>query len=473
MVRGAYDPELDRRVAIKLLRSDGQGKGSTSTGEPEDLLEEARMAAKLSHPNVVAIYDVGRLDESVHYSHRRGAPRPRAAYIVMEHLGGPSLGQWIAGRQTGSEPTDFTPDPTPDSAAQRRSWSEILTVYIDAGRGLAAAHAQGLVHRDFKPQNLRFGDDGRVRVLDFGLARLANTLAHKKGISGTPLFMAPEIMTGRQADARSDLYAFCVSLWSSLYGSWPFPGKTLDEILPRKLDRISPPTDTAVPTWVGALLSRGLDPDPAARFADMGELLAALADDPRHKRRRLGVLVCLALTMVAAGVGLNRLVDRGDPCAPDPQQFAGVWDEDVRALIRQRFDRPELPYAAASLASVEAGLDRYTKEWSSARVGVCHESLEQGAQTVDEAGLTLECLDRQLRRLNAVSSGFQSADEPSILNAADILGELQPPRSCREEAKARMAARSRVATGSGGLELERRLIDAETLHRTGQYEQAL
>lgn len=179
LVRAAYDPELDRKVAIKLLRRGGTGTAGSTPPGPRALLEEARMAAKLAHPNVVAVHDVGTLPAG------DGASAD-GIYIVMEHLGGPALLDWVEDR------------------AHPRTWQEVLAVMLAAGEGLAAAHAVGMVHRDFKPPNLRFGDDGRIRVLDFGLASLVAHLQRDVDtVAGTPSYISPEMHVGRPADARA------------------------------------------------------------------------------------------------------------------------------------------------------------------------------------------------------------------------------------------------------------------------------
>jgi serine/threonine protein kinase len=207
VVYAAYDPELDRKVAIKLLRFDRLG---SEAGERDRLRlqREAQAIARLSHPNVVHVYDVGTFGDQV--------------FVAMEFVAGRTLRQWAE-----EEP---------------RPWREVVDRFALAGRGLAAAHAAGLIHRDFKPDNVLLGDDGRVRVVDFGLARPAGqqpapegertpsggTLAHPLTewgvVVGTPAYMAPEQLRGEASDERSDQLSFCVSLYETLYGERPFPG---------------------------------------------------------------------------------------------------------------------------------------------------------------------------------------------------------------------------------------------------------
>ncbi|MCH9680521.1 MAG: serine/threonine protein kinase [Deltaproteobacteria bacterium] len=259
IVYAARDVELGREVAIKLLRPE------LSHRDDERLTSEARALARLSHPNVVSVFDVGTYEEQ--------------RFIAMEFVPGQNLRRWL------------------DAP---RSLREVLQVFVAAGRGLHAAHEQGLVHRDFKPDNVLVGDDGRPRVLDFGLARppdvagaapvmppeipagvdpLATMLTQAGQVLGTPAYMAPEQHLGEPADARSDQFAFAVALYHAVYGVRPFTGDD-----PRALalsivrGRLRPATPRfPVPAWLDDLLVRALSVDPAGRFPTMGELLERMA----------------------------------------------------------------------------------------------------------------------------------------------------------------------------------------------------
>src|SRR5450755_1589269 len=198
-VYAAYDPELDRRVAIKILRADARPDHI----EAARLAREAQAVAKLSHPNVVAIYDVGS-----------SAGR---MFLAMELVEGETLAAWLA--------------------HHTRRTSEILSMFLMAGRGLCAAHRAGIVHRDFKPQNVMVARDGSARVMDFGLAAAGGPghtqqirLTKAGAILGTPLYMSPEQMVGQTVDPRADQFSFCVSLWEALHGARPFEGSTVLEL---------------------------------------------------------------------------------------------------------------------------------------------------------------------------------------------------------------------------------------------------
>jgi serine/threonine protein kinase len=220
VVYAAHDPKLDRKVALKLMPSDRE----------ESLAREARAMARLAHPNVVAVYDVGRFEDRV--------------FIAMEFVRGATLRAWLG--------------------AEKRSEAAILRAFLEAGRGLAAAHAAGLAHRDFKPENVLVGEDGRVRVGDFGLARAVDAVTTP---AGTPAYMAPEQRGGHAADTRSDQYSFCVALHEALTGALP------------------PAPGAPVPARIRKILARGLA-RPEERYASMDELLADLS---RRPRRALGV----------------------------------------------------------------------------------------------------------------------------------------------------------------------------------------
>ena len=260
-VYAAHDPILDRQVALKVVERDlVELHGHDDAGLR--LQREAQVMAKLAHPNVVPVFEVGATHKIV--------------FVAMELVDGVPLGRWL--------------QQTP------RTWREVVAVYLQAGRGLAAAHDVGIVHRDFKPENVLVGRDHRVRVLDFGLAmpcpvsatpRLSGIFAGIDGadagasdrvVFGTPAYMAPEQHTGEPCDVRADQFSFCVALYEGLYRERPFAGRTVfalaDEVL---AGNVRPaPAGARVPGWLRAILLRGLSVDPAARYGSMRELLAAI-----------------------------------------------------------------------------------------------------------------------------------------------------------------------------------------------------
>ncbi len=266
LVYAALDPELKRRVALKVLRRDSYAEESIDVAQGR-LLREARAMASLSHPNVVMVHDVGTFGNEV--------------FLAMELVEGRTLRAWCA------EAT--------------RDWREILAVVCAAGRGLAAAHATGLIHRDFKPENVLVGVDGRVRVTDFGMARQREAQepsvmrplppADDLGISrltrtgslvGTPAYMAPEQLIGDAADARSDQYAFCITLHEALFGERPMDANTVEELRSRRCTEELPdhPMTKVVPRAVHLAIRRGLAQEADARHGSMNELLEVLERTP-------------------------------------------------------------------------------------------------------------------------------------------------------------------------------------------------
>lgn len=301
VVFGAYDPQLDRKVALKLLAP----RRARRPPSRDRLQREAQALAKLGHPNVVAVYDVGIHEEQV--------------YVAMEFIEGETLGEWIE-----SAPSLTTTSRTRLLSAGAapggiRPWREVLRVFVQAGRGLAAAHQAGLIHRDFKPENVMLSADGRARVMDFGLARIdrdsesdsaersleVGPLTQSGAVMGTPAYMSPEQFAGGEVDARSDQFSFCVALYEALYGERPFDGETVGALV----DALTagsvrePIRDASVPAWVRAVVLRGLAHEPSERFESMQSLLDALAADPVARRRRLALRVGLGVVIVATSWG--------------------------------------------------------------------------------------------------------------------------------------------------------------------------
>ncbi|MDC0673291.1 protein kinase domain-containing protein [Nannocystis radixulma] len=290
VVFAAYDEELDRKVAIKLLHA---GRGHDASHGRAMLLREAQALARLAHPQVIAVHEVGVVEEAV--------------FVAMEYVAGVDLQRWLAER--------------------RRPWRDIVGVLRQAGAGLVAAHREGLIHRDFKPSNVLVGEDGRVRVADFGLAArrgashetagderrapglMTATLAGEGALIGTPVYMAPELLRGGSATASSDQYAFCVALYEALYGVRPFDGDTLARLTEDVERRTLPgkPPREDVPEWLHAAVCRGLAKQPEARFASLAELVDLLARDPeaeRRQRRRQALQIAGAIGGTAILVAL-------------------------------------------------------------------------------------------------------------------------------------------------------------------------
>jgi serine/threonine protein kinase len=325
-VYAAYDPHLDRMIALKVLRS--QAGDDTPAQGQRRLMREAQAIARLSHANVITVHDVGTHDGRV--------------FLAMEYVEGQTLSGWL----------------TP-----ARTEAEIVGIFREAARGLAAAHAAGVVHRDFKPQNVMVAGDGTVRVTDFGLARRLDAveagppgLVTRGGLAptsdmsltktgelvGTPRYMAPEQLAGRPIDARSDQFSFCVALYEAIYGEHPFlapgprpaPGERnrgeLDElVVALRAGVVRPrPANRRVSGWLRRVVMRGLSAAPGDRWPSMDHLIAALAGDRARQRRRPLLLASAALAALAVSIGFaSRGRDGGARAKPFQEPRVSVVRE--------------------------------------------------------------------------------------------------------------------------------------------------
>ena len=272
VVYSARDPDLDRDVAIKVLRSEF---ARSNPDAAQRIAREAQAMARISHPNVVNVYDVGTIGDQV--------------FVAMERINGKNLRAWL-----GEAP---------------RTVAEILEVFIGAGRGLIAAHDAGIVHRDFKPDNVLVGDDGRARVTDFGLAydhrveeaelSTSSSEGATRPIVGTPSYMAPEQHAGGNADPRTDQFSFAVSLYEALYGKRPFAGSTRDELVNAVINgRVDAAPSSRVPSSLRSILLRAMATKPGDRFATLADLLRALGRDRGRRPRRVAYAALIALALV-------------------------------------------------------------------------------------------------------------------------------------------------------------------------------
>jgi hypothetical protein len=294
VVYEAYDPKLDRTVAVKVLRFGPDG-GTLGRALSARMQREARAMARLKHPNVVAVYDVGEVGE-----------RP---FITMELVSGTTLSVW--------------------RAEKPRSLREILSAYTSAGRGLAAAHAAGIVHRDFKPDNVLVGQGGEVRVTDFGLAQRAfesdplvqsgfsnsMRLTQSGKLVGTPAYMSPEQMRGQPATFQSDMFSFCAALYEAIYDVLPFEGANLLDLRDNVVNgRLRKDVRSSRASWrIRRALARGLRPNPGERFASMQDLLSELESAVRVEGGRRAVAVIVALAVLGLTLVAARAAFRGPP----------------------------------------------------------------------------------------------------------------------------------------------------------------
>jgi Tfp pilus assembly protein PilF/predicted Ser/Thr protein kinase len=341
----AYDPELDRRIAIKILRS-AVVQRETALGLPRDRLQrEAQALAKLHHPNVVSVHDVGEFHDEL--------------FIAMGFADGLPLHRW--------------------AQTHKPDWNRVRDVFLDAGRGLAAAHAAGLVHRDFKPANVVVSPDDHVVVLDFGLARAATValdqpaeLAMPDGDSsllrrevtgqevllGTPAYMAPELFRQVAASQASDQFAFCVAMYRVLFGAFPFQRDSVAEyVLAVEKGELEVPTGP-VPRWLVRVLTRGMQGKPDQRYPDIQALLGDLEGDrTRRKRRLLGLALAVPLLGVAVGAGawLFRPEPTAEELAVSDKMAIAAREAAARGdFVYPPEGDPKAPTALSSVLELEA-----------------------------------------------------------------------------------------------------------------------
>ncbi|MEM7158421.1 MAG: serine/threonine-protein kinase [Myxococcota bacterium] len=488
MVYKAYDPELDRKVALKLLQTrsdDSLGRGRTR------LLREAQAMARLTHPNVVTVHDVsvyGELDLGLESNELADALEipTHGVFIVMELVEGGDLRRWLNRRH--------------------RPWRSVLDVMLAAGRGLAAAHEVGIVHRDFKPGNLLIGDDSRVLVSDFGLARAVTSssasasasasvasasesmsaslswddadshLTREGTVLGTPPYMSPEQHRGDGSDPRSDQFGFGVTLYEALFGVRPFAGSTKE--MRRAKDRRkwrSIPAGTDVPTRVIHVLERTLQPDPEDRYPGMLELLEAL-DRARRPRVSLPVIGSVGAVAVAVGVAFSmRSGPEEDPCGAGAERLAEVWNPDRREQVQAAFAASTALYARSAARRVEVEIDEWTGGWNQAYREACEATHVRREQSIKALDLRVSCLNRHLRELDAMVDLMVERDEKVIENAvvsAQSLGEVETCTDvaalvARMEPPGSTEARARVDAGYG------RLAESRAHILAGRYEQAV
>lgn len=457
VVYRAYDEALDRKVALKILRKRPGADGAARIR----LQREAQALAQLSHPNVVQVYDVGEWNGQV--------------FVALEFIHGQTLTTWLS--------------------SQPRRWQEILEVFVQAGRGLAAAHAVGLVHRDVKPDNLLMGDDGRVRVADFGLAlsvgndneaeaepepsqsgRSQLRVTAAGSLIGTPAYMAPEQLLRRTADARSDQYSFCVTLYEALFGYRPFAGSTLEEFSRHVLlgDLLAPPLRTEVPAWLQALVLRGLAAEAEHRFPTMDALLAELTRDRARTRRRLA--------WVSGGVGLlgglfALQLQTAAACQGARDHLVGVWDAPRRDAVERAVLATGLDFAGDTWARASVELDAYAEAWAATHTGAClaHQRGEESSSALD---LRMQCLKRRRSELVALVDVLAEADAQTVTNAVQAVSGLRSLSACADpaalvEEQRRIGIPDDPALAAKVEALRGRLAQVEALMLAGQYERGL
>ena len=449
VVHAAIDRQLGRRVALKLVRPDRVDAAGRAR-----LLREAKAMARLQHRNVVQVYDAGSVGDQV--------------FVAMELVDGGSLQRWLV-----SAP---------------RTWRQVVEVFIGAGHGLAAAHAAGLVHRDFKPDNVLIDAQGVARVADFGLAVAG--VDHEDGdgtaadlpsvttagvLIGTPAFMAPEQLDGEPATAASDQFAFCVALHRALHGVAPFPGDTPTAL--RARIAAAPPEESdagkALPRWLRSALAQGLAANPAARHASMTALVALLARERGWRRWRvpvaLGTTVIAATAAVALASTRSAQVDPADACDGGANELAAVWNPAQRSAVATRLER-----SREGRNLVLAALDRQARTWTAMHRSACV-AHARGAESAQVLDLRMRCLRHRQIELGAAVDALVHIADGALDHAVDVTADLVPIDDCAnlDQLTRELPPPRSAAARARADELRIELARLEALDRSGQSEPAL
>jgi tetratricopeptide (TPR) repeat protein len=480
VVYAAYDPELDRKLALKLLHGRRVLEGAEprvrgkvmhalfgdapppavpgSEGDKGRLLREAQAAAKVNHPNVVTVHDVGE-----HEGH---------VFIAMEFVDGSTLKAW--------------------TAAEARPWHAVVRVMLQAGEGLAAAHACGLVHRDFKPENIMIDGTGRARVMDFGLVRSDNdseqtsemrptqdalgmALTRAGAVVGTPAYMSPEQYAGGPVGKASDQFSFCVSLWEAICGQRPFAGSSIAELAAAVTEgrRTSPPADVRIPAHVRRVLDRGLQVDPEARYPTMHALLGDLARDPARTRRWLFAGAAV-VAVGATAIGVREVEHRrvAARCRQEGEAIAEIWGDDARDRMRTAMVDTKLPFAANLFDRVQPWLDAHAQEWADARTEAC---LAAAHHPDGAAQQTKNCLDERAAELEAVVAMYSRPNPDRLEGAVTNASQLDPIASCTDPRQlALWEPPPQDPTKAAAAEaVYRRFVRASKLDAAGESDEAL
>jgi eukaryotic-like serine/threonine-protein kinase len=469
VVYAAHDPELDRTIALKVLR----GELADRPDAQARFLREAQALARLSHPNVIAVYDVGAADGRT--------------FIAMEYISGQTFADWVA--------------------RARPRWQQIVAVLVKAGRGLAAAHAAGLVHRDFKPANMLVGADGRVVVTDFGLARavaqaeaeaeagdaptestrasaFSRSITMTGAVQGTPAYMAPEQRAGLPGDSRADQFSFCVTLHEALFGEHPFLPPTSDEEAtpPRDWPDVetaprAPSDARRVPAWLERAVQRGLRWKPEDRHPSMDSLLVALGRVPLLRRRGVQFGLAIGAALVAGGIALGAAAPtepREESCSGGRQQLSSVWNPSVMDRVRSAFAATGRPHAQASADRVAKQLDAHVSRWADMHRATCLATL-RGEQSPNLLDRRMACLSRRLDQTHALLDLFVGRPDGHVVDqAVGLVTRLEPLDTCADASAllAGVALPTDPAQRARAIELERRADRAEVERQAGRLEQA-
>ncbi|MGO8993148.1 MAG: protein kinase domain-containing protein [Polyangiaceae bacterium] len=484
-VYSAYDAKLDRRVALKVLRHESEAYEARLT-------REAQAMARLSHPNVVAVFDAGAVGDRL--------------FVAMEFVEGTTLRKW--------------------QRAAARDWRELLRVYEAAGHGLAAAHAAGLVHRDFKPDNVLVSETGQVKVADFGIVRaigddlppaerradrsplderrsaqdegpptlpdrpareprtpappssgssLGTPMTELGALVGTPGYMAPEQYLGDTIDARTDQFAFCVSLYEALYGTRPFGEEDGLDIAKATIEGTlrPPPKTTKVPGRLWRVIQRGLSEEGADRYPSMDALLADLLHDPAARWRRIAGAAAAVAVVGATGLWALRATNarRAQVCSGAEAEASAVWNSDVRGNVERSLLGTGVPYAPDTARRIRELLDGYMRRWTEMHRQTCEATRILGHQSEQVMTLRMVCLEQRRDEVGALTRVLSAADRDVIGKAMQAALALSPIEECKNTtslmALAPEPSDPAARTEIGAIRKE--LAEVKEIHQAGRY----
>jgi len=448
VVHLGYDDVLDRKVAIKLIRHER----TTSPDAHARLLREAQAMARVSHANVVPVYEAGEY--------------PGGLFIAMEFVEGKTLRLWLQ---------------------EERPWQETLEVLLGAGRGLAAAHEQGIVHRDFKPDNVLITTRNEAKVGDFGLAGLGKSelleiseadenlgLTQTGSLIGTPMYMSPEQFDAELATDRSDQFAFCVVATEALYGQRPFEGDTVASLSYNIASgRTRPvPRTSLVPGHVRDAVARGLALDPAQRWPSMEALLSALQPRPRQRR---GWIVGGLAAAVAVVIGAQAIAGDSDaPCGGARTHLDGVWDDARKDALGRAYEAVDTTFAADVWARTAPQITTYAEAWVQMHTRTCEMTRVHEEQSAAVMDLRMMCLGRARKRLVASIDVLAQPDDDVLTNAHRLVGELPALSRCADvEVLQREGDPPSAEEASAVDQIETWVAASEALVIGGRYDDAL
>lgn len=452
----AYDKTLSREVAIKRLHGHLVGQEARLR-----LAREARAMAQLNHRNVVSVFDVTEIDDD--------------PMVVMEYVAGGTLGQWL---KRG--------DPTPD---------EVLARFLEAGRGLAAAHAAGIVHHDFKPGNVLIDHEGTAKVTDFGLAKpqdsefegdpttgpfepgssWSSRVTDGNVVMGTPHYMAPEQHTGAASSPASDQYSFCVALTEALRAQPLFRGSDARALYTAKRVVSTTLEERGLPKRLVAPLKRGLAGRPEERFEDMEGLLAELEPPkPASKRWIVGAAVAIAL---AGGVAVGSMA-RDDatpapaPCSTSTALIEEVWSDARRTAVAQALGSAQGDWVETTGQYVLASFDAFSEDWANAHRDACEATEVRQEQSDRAMDVRMSCLREAKTQFAVTLDSIESLGEDAAKNGPRLVAGLPTLSRCADAEAIDAAFPEDPETGERVGEIRDRLAEVAALDDAGEFEAA-